>query len=68
MRRSLIDAWQLRRAVADPYQPIDALQSCRTTGSDPSRSASTELPFVAYGGWPSAVAHSGPVDGGIRLD
>jgi hypothetical protein len=34
----------------DPYQPIDALRSCRTTGLDPSRSASTKLPFVAYGG------------------
>lgn len=32
------------------YQPIDALRSCRTTGPDPSRSASAKLPFVAYGG------------------
>ena len=37
-------------AHLDPYQPIDALRSCRTTGPDPSRSASTKLQFVAYGG------------------
>ena len=36
----------------DPYQSLDALRSCPTTGPDPSRSASTKLPFVAYGGRP----------------
>ncbi len=41
-------------ARVDPYQPIDALRSCRTTVPGPSRSASTKLPFVAYGGRPGA--------------
>jgi len=35
--------------VIDPYQPIDALRSCRTTDPDASRSASTKLSFGAYG-------------------
>lgn len=38
----------------DPYQPIDALRSCRTTGPHASRSAVTKLPFVACGARPEA--------------
>jgi hypothetical protein len=45
---------QRRSALRDPYQPIDAPRSCRTTGPDPSRSASAKLPFVAYGGRPQS--------------
>ena len=45
----------------DPFQPIDTLRSCRTTGPDPSRSASTKLPFVAYGGRPVPGTGGGPV-------
>ena len=44
-----------RTGTADPYQPIDALRSCRTAGQSPSRSASTKLPFVVYGGRPLPV-------------
>ena len=33
----------------DPYQSLDTLRSCPTTSPDPSRSASTKLPFAAYG-------------------
>ena len=56
-----------RPACPDPYQPIDALRSCPTTGPDFSRSASTKLPFVAYGGRPGAVAGDRPFPCWLKL-
>jgi hypothetical protein len=43
-------------AGQDPYQPIDAIRSCRMTDPAPSRSASMEQPFVATGSRPGPDA------------
>ena len=50
-------------AAIDPYQPIDALRSCRTTDPAPSRSASMKQPFVATGSRPEVDSHRRPLTG-----
>ncbi len=52
---------QARWTRTDPYQSVDALRSCPTTGPAYSRFASTKPPFVAYGGRPQAGTGERPL-------